>query len=333
MKTYLHNVPPIIREFLGYTETIKGKSPKTVEGYYIDLRTFFRFIKKSRGLVSAALPFEEINIDDVNLELVKTITLTDVYEFLSYIKSERANEAATRSRKVSSIRSFFNYLTSKAGKLEENPVLELEPPKLKKRLPKYLTLEQSLELLQSVDGQYKERDFLILTLFLNCGLRLSELCSLNVSDIRDDGTLRVTGKGNKERTIYLNDSCKTAIKEYLAKRPVDGVKDKNALFLSARKSRITGRGVQYIIDGYLDKIGLSNQGYSPHKLRHTAATLMYQHGGVDVRVLKDILGHENLNTTQIYTHVSDTQMEKAVRANPLSKVKRTKKQETDADIS
>lgn len=326
----LQNLPPILREFLGYIETIKGKSPKTVEGYYIDLRTFFRFIKRSRGLVSPTLPFEEINIDDVDLELVKTITLTDVYEYLSFVKTERNNEAATRSRKVSSIRAFFNYLTSKAGKLEVNPVLELEPPKLKKRLPKYLTLEQSLELLQSVDGPYKERDFLILTLFLNCGLRLSELCSLNVRDIRDDGTLRVIGKGNKERTIYLNDACQEAIRQYLAKRPVDGVKDKNALFLSARKSRLTGRGVQFILDGYLAKIGLSNQGISPHKLRHTAATLMYRHGGVDVRVLKEILGHENLNTTQIYTHVSDAQLERATKANPLAKVKRVEKSSNDA---
>lgn len=320
----MKTAPLILREFIGYMETVKGKSPRTVEGYYIDLRTFFRFIKKSRGLVPSTLPFDKIEIDDVDLKLIETITLTDVYEFLSYAMTERANEAATRSRKVSSIRSFFNYLTLKSGKLKDNPVQHLDTPKLKKSLPKYLTLEQSIELLKSVDGKYKERDFCILTLFLNCGLRLSELCSLNIGDIRDDGTMRVVGKGNKERIIYLNDACKSALKQYLSKREAVNAKDKNALFLSSYKRRINPRSVQLIVEKYLAKAGLSGMGFSPHKLRHTAATLMYQNG-VDVRVLKDMLGHENLNTTQIYTHVSSEQLRQASNANPLSKIKNIEK--------
>lgn len=318
----LSSCPMIIREFLGYTETIKGKSPKTAEEYFLDLRTFFRFMKQSRGLIAKETDFEEITIDDIDLAFIETITLTDVYEFMNYVASIRDNGAAARARKVSSLRAFFKYLTSKTGQLKVNPVQELDTPKLKKSLPKYLTLEQSLELLNSVDGPYKERDYCMLTLFLNCGMRLSELVGLNFSDIRTDNTIRIRGKGNKERIVYLNEACLSALQEYLKVRPVDGVKDKNALFLSKRLQRISPKTVQYIVKKHLGEIGLNGQGYSTHKLRHTAATLMYQHGGVDIRVLKDILGHENLGTTEIYTHLSSRQMEQAADANPLSHVKR-----------
>lgn len=324
----LAEAPAIIREFLGYTETIKGKSPKTVEEYYFDLRTFFRFMKAKRGLVPHSLPLDEISIEDIDLDFVKTVTLTDVYEYMNYVYAERGNGAAARARKSASLRSFFKYLTNKVGKLSVNPVQELETPKLKHALPKYLTLEQSLELLSTVEGDYKERDYCMLTLFLNCGLRLSELVGLNLSDIRKDGTMHVTGKGNKERAVYLNEACLDAIERYKRVRPVDGVKDKNALFISRLNQRISPKTVQFIVKKYLDQIGLNGQGYSTHKLRHTAATLMYQHGNVDIRVLKDILGHENLGTTEIYTHLSSTQMAAAAKANPLSKVKAGAKRKT-----
>lgn len=314
--------PPVIREFLGYMETIRGKSPKTVEEYYLDLRTFFRYIKLRRGLVPPNSDFEQISISDVDLNLIKKIDLTQVFEYMNYLSYERGNSPVTRSRKVSSLRSFFKYLTNKAGKLDFNPVKELETPKIKKSLPKYLTLEQSLELLSKVDGKTKERDYCMLTLFLNCGMRLSELVGIDLTDLHmGNGTVKITGKGNKERIVYLNDACIDAIKRYLAVRPRKNVIDKRALFISGQRKRISPKTVQYIVKKYLAEIDLGGPGYSVHKLRHTAATLMYQHGHVDIRVLKDILGHENLGTTEIYTHLSSEQMSDAASANPLAHVK------------
>jgi site-specific recombinase XerD len=317
----LAEAPLIIREFLGYVETIRGKSPKTAEEYYLDLRTFFRYIKMRRGLVPQKTDFEKISISDISLNLIKTIDLTQVFEYMNYLNSVRGNGSATRSRKVSSLRSFFKYL-NKTGKLDVNPVKELETPKLKKSLPKYLTLEQSLELLSKVDGKTKERDYCILILFLNCGMRLSELVGLNLTDIHfGNSTANIIGKGNKERIVYLNDACLDALKRYLAVRPHEGIIDKNALFLSGQRKRISPKTVQYLVKKYLSRIDLGGPGYSVHKLRHTAATLMYQYGHVDIRVLKDILGHENLGTTEIYTHLSSEQMATAAQANPLSHVK------------
>ena len=317
----LAEAPPIIREFLGYIGTIRGKSPKTVEEYYLDLRTFFRYLKLRRGLVPPDTEFERIGISDVDLDLIRTIDLTQVFEYMNYLSSQRGNSSVTRSRKVSSLRSFFKYLTNKTGKLEVNPVKELETPKLKRSLPKYLTLEQSLELLSKVEGKTRERDYCILTLFLNCGMRLSELVGLNLTDIRaGSSTVRITGKGNKERIVYLNEACLDALNRYLAVRPKEGLIDKNALFISGQRRRISPKTVQYLVKKYLQQIDLGGPGYSVHKLRHTAATLMYQHGHVDIRVLKDILGHENLGTTEIYTHLSNEQMATAAEANPLSHV-------------
>lgn len=318
---YMKEAPNIIKEFLGYMQTIKGKSEKTVDEYYIDLRTFFRYIKISKGLIDSHIKFEDVKIDDINIDIIKEITLTDVFEYMNYLIAERHNGASSRSRKSSSLRTFFKYLTNKTGKLKNNPLTELENPKLKTSLPKYLTLEQCLDLLNSVDGNYKERDYCILTLFLNCGMRLSELVNININDIKSDNTLIITGKGNKERLVYLNNACISAINNYKKVRPIDGVIDKKALFISKQKKRISPKTIQYIVNKYLKKIGLDDQGYSVHKLRHTAATLMYQYGNVDIRILKDILGHENLGTTQIYTHISNEQMQKASISNPLSNIK------------
>ena len=312
---------PVIKDYLLYMQTIKGKSPKTVDEYFSDIRTFFRFIKVSRGIVSASTLFEDIKVYDVDIELIKTITLQDAYEFMNYLLRDRDNNASTRARKTSSLKSFFNYITVKKHLLDKDPIKELETPKRKKSLPKYLTLEQSIELLNAVDGKHKERDYCIITLFLNCGMRLSELVGLNVTDIRPDGTARILGKGNKERIIYLNSACINAITEYLKVRPMDGVKDRNALFISAHLKRMSPKTVQALVYKYLEKIGLDSQGYSCHKLRHTAATLMYQHGNVDIRILKEILGHENLGTTEIYTHLNTQQMENAANSTPLSKIK------------
>ncbi len=318
---YRTEASPLIKEYLNYLLTIKGKSSKTVNEYFMDLRTFFRFIKITNKLVDDEIPFDKIPVNDVDIDLIKTVTLTDAYEFMSYTLTERHNNNTTRARKTSSLKSFFSYLTSKKHLLDVDPIKELDSPKKKKSLPKYLTLEQSIELLNAVDGPYKERDYCILTLFLNCGLRLSELVSLNYSDIRTDNTARITGKGNKERIIYLNSACVDAINAYKLVRPVDGVKDKKALFISRNMNRISPKTVQAMVYRYLEKIGLDSQGFSCHKLRHTAATLMYQHGNVDIRVLKEILGHESLGTTEIYTHLNSEQLKKAASSSPLSNVK------------
>ena len=288
---------------------------------------FFRYLKAQQNGVVLSPSLADTDISDVDIDFLRKVTLADAYAFLSYCKSERDNDAAARARKVSSIRAFFKYLCVQRKLLDENPMQELETPKQKRAQPKYLTLEESLRLLASVEGKYKERDYCILTLFLNCGLRLSELVSINYTDIKDNNTLVVRGKGNKERTVYLNEACVTAIQNYMAVRPVDKVrqKDKTALFLSSRFQRISPKTVQHMVYSYLDKCGLGDRGLSVHKLRHTAATLMYQHGNVDVLVLKEILGHENLGTTEIYTHLVDEQLKKASDANPLSNVKQVKK--------
>ncbi len=322
--SFRDEAPQIVKEYLFYLETIKIKSKKTVDEYYIDLRTFFRYLKKSRKLVPDDVEFEDIKIDDVDIKLIKSVTLNDAYEYMDYLYRERNNQSAARARKCSSLKGFFDFLYSKKHLINSNPIAQLEVPKRKKALPKYLTLEQSIELLNAVEGKYKERDYAILTLFLNCGLRVSEMSGLNYTDIRTDNTMRVVGKGNKERVVYLNYACIDAINDYMKVRPVDGVKDKKALFISRNNQRMSVKTIQAMVYKYLAKIGLDAQGYSCHKLRHTAATLMYQHGGVDVRVLKEVLGHENLGTTEIYTHLSSEQMKNAAESNPLSKVKKKK---------
>lgn len=324
---FIYVFPSFITEFLNYNTVIKNRSSKTVEEYANDLYTFFRFLKMNRGLVAADIPFEEITINDLTIDTVASVTLNDAYMFLVYCKDERENNERTRARKATTLRMFYKYLTVQKRLIDENPLQELDSPKIKKTLPKYLTLEESLALLSAVEGKFKERDYCIITLFLNCGMRLSELVSLNLSDIRSNNTIVVTGKGNKERTIYLNEACIDAINAYLPFRPVDGVKarDRDALFISRQKGRISPKTVQYIVKSTLEKAGLQGRDLSTHKLRHTAATLMYQHGNVDVLAIKEMLGHESLSTTQIYTHIVDEQLQKAAQANPLSTVKAPKR--------
>ncbi len=328
MSNFATDGSELMKDYLYYMQTVKGRSPKTVDEYFNDLRTFFRFMKRHKKIVPANTPDADIKVDDIDLDFVKSVSLTDAYEFMNYLLRVRENDKAARARKTTSIKSFYHYLTVNRGLLKENPLEKLERPKARDKnpLPKYLTLEQSIELLNAVDGKFKERDYCILTFFLNCGMRLAELVAMDYTDIRSDHTAQITGKGNKKRIIYLNDACMSAYEDYMKVRPVEGVRaeDKHALFLSSRNRRISREMVQKIVYKYLEKIGLDAQGYSVHKLRHTAATLMYQHGNVDIRVLKDVLGHENLSTTEIYTHLDSSQIERAAKSNPLSKVKSKK---------
>ncbi len=335
MIDYRTEAPPILRDFLSYHETIKAHSRKTVDEYFLDLRNFFRYLKLLREPSLRGLEFNEIDIMDVDLDFVRSVTLTDVYGYMTYLSRDRVLHqnsrnsdyglnAASRARKISTIRSFYGYLTNKAHLIEQNPVKDMDTPKLKKSLPKYLTLDESVQLLESVGGLNSERDYAILTLFLNCGLRISELCGLNLNDIQGEA-LRVLGKGNKVRVVYLNEACLSALRAYLAvRRPITG-RDQNALFLSSRNERISKSTVHALVKKHVSAAGLDAAQYSSHKLRHTAATLMLQNG-VDVRAVQEVLGHEHLNTTEIYTHVDNDMLRTAARANPLSKVKASEKE-------
>ena len=322
---YDRDCPPILREFLSYHENIKGQSPRTIAEYYLDLRMFFRFIK----MIKLELPyddsFDSIPIRDVDLELIKTVTLQDVYDFLAFLAKDRVWESqsadagigsAARARKLSAIKSFYKYLTVRTKQLSENPVKDLEFPKIRKSLPKYLTLEQTKELLNSVSGRNKTRDYAILMIFLTCGIRRSELAGLNVSDVYPD-RIRVIGKGNKERFVFLSAACRQAISDYMEERKTIVLSDNRALFASQEKNRISTATIHHLVKKHLAAAGLDASLYSAHKLRHTAATMMLS-GGVDVKTVQEVLGHENLNTTQIYTHIENTELKIAAEANPIS---------------
>lgn len=307
-------LPQLLCDYLRYIDVIKNRSQKTVFEYAINLREFISFVVIDKKICNE----KNLNLKLCDNDFFKSITLDDAYKYLSYCKNDKNNSPSTRARKVVAIRQFFKYLSDNKQILDINPMKVLDSPKTKKALPKYLTLEQSVDLLKSVDGKHKERDYAILTLFLNCGLRLSELVALNYNDIKSDNSMRVLGKGNKERIIYLNSACISAVRNYMNVRPKDGVIDREALFLSSRLKRISPKTVQYLVKNFLNKSGLGDMGMSVHKLRHTAATLMYQYGDADVLVLKDILGHENLSTTEIYTHIVDDQKRTAIENNPLA---------------
>ena len=327
---YRTEAPEVLRDFLTYHETIKGHSQATVDEYFLDLRNFFRYLKQKRGLVDKNTDFEDISILDVDIAFVGSVTLTEVYDYLSFLSRERiVNQrsrqknygltASSRARKIATLRSFYKYLTVKVKLLDKNPIQDIDSPKVKKALPRYLTLEESKKLLASIDGKNKERDYCIICIFLNCGLRISEIVGLNLSDISKDH-LRVLGKGNKERIVYLNDATAAAINDYLLVRKGIVATDKNAVFLSNRRSRMSREAVHAMVKQSLLKAGLDPEKYSAHKLRHTAATLMLQNG-VDVRTLQEVLGHEHLNTTQIYTHVDNAELRIAADANPLAEYK------------
>lgn len=315
--------PGFLNSFLDYTATILNKSQNTVKEYNYDLNTFLKYILYHFKMTNEK-DLKQISIRNMSLETVSKITLDDIHSFLFYLTNTYNSKAATRARKVSSIRVFFNYLCNKAGLIEKNPAQNLETPKLDKRIPKYLTLDDSKKLLEAVndmDDRNKERDYAIITLFLNCGMRLSELVNINISNIDfSESKMTVIGKGNKERTIFLNKACMKVITDYLSIRPHDRVKNdsRDALFLSERKERISNRSVQDIVKKELQKAGLDTNKYSVHKLRHTAATLMYQYGNVDIRALQELLGHESISTTEIYTHVNDERVRNAVENNPLA---------------
>lgn len=313
-------LPKTLKDFIFYIEIVLGKSKSTTYEYLLDMQNFFRYMKFKKNNLNKTTLLHEIPINDIELPFVASITTTDIYDYLYYCREIRKNGPRSVSRKMSTLRTYFKYMTVKTHQIEINPMEKVESPTLKKTLPKHLTLEESTELLSVI--RESRRDYAIITIFLNCGLRLAELVSMNLKDISNDYAV-ITGKGNKQRTIFLNPACRSAINDYLAyERPKEGLQDPEALFISRNKRRISRRAVQNIVEKYLHLAGLDGQHLSTHKLRHTAATLMHRYGNIDIRVLQDVLGHENLGTTQIYVHVDDAQVKEASMKNPLSKVKR-----------
>lgn len=324
--------PQILRDFLAYHENIKNQSPKTVAEYFLDLRMFLRFIKLMRNEMPINTDLEIIPIKDIDIHFIRSITTSEIFDFLSYLANDRVFadnlsspgiSATSRSRKLSAIKSFYKYLTIRTKQLSENPVADLEYPKLRKSLPKYLTMKEAAALLQAVSGPNEKRDYAILMLFLNCGIRRSELVGLNLTDLYED-RIRVVGKGNKERFVYFGSACRKAIDAYLPERHKKVLSDNRALFGSRDNNRISVSAVHRLVKKALLQAGLDPDQYSAHKLRHTAATMMLS-GGVDVKTVQEVLGHENLNTTQIYTHIESTELKIAAEANPLSKLDFSKK--------
>ena len=312
--------PAVLRDFLSYHENIKAQSPRTIQEYHLDLRMFLRFMKLMRSDRSLSVPFEDVDIRDIDLDFVASITTSDVYEFLSWLANDRSGgiEASARARKLSAIKSFYKYLTVRTKQIDENPVADLEYPKLRRSLPKYLTLEQSAALLGAVSGTNEKRDYAILMLFLNCGIRRSELVGLNLADVYSD-RIRVVGKGNKERFVYFGTPCRRALDAYLAERNKKVLTDNRALFGSRNGERISVSAVHRLVKKALLQAGLDADQFSAHKLRHTAATMMLS-GGVDVKTVQEVLGHENLNTTQIYTHIESTELKIAAEASPIARL-------------
>ena len=313
------DVHEILRNYLNYMLVIKGRSETTVKEYYYDLRTFFRYIHAISNDLDI-LNLDKINLDNFNDEILKDVSLNDMYEFIAYINNFKSTNPNYKARKVASIRSFYKYLSVTINFMENNPALNLDTPKLKKRLPKFLTLDESINLLRSIDGMHRERDIAIFIIFLNCRLRLSELVGINISNINfEKATLRVIGKGNKERIVYLNNICLEAINNYLNVRPTDvEYNDRDALFISSKKRRISNRMVELLAKKYFKAAGIDESNFSPHKLRHTAATIMYKEGNVDIRTLQQILGHVSISTTQIYTHINNQDMKDAADNNPFN---------------
>ncbi len=324
-KSKLKEYPEFLNDYWFNLVVAKGKSERTVEGYLIDIRTFIRYLLYMN--TSEDVDFNKISIKNFDVSRLEKIKMKEIYEYIYFLQDDRKNNSKSISRKISSLKSLYKYLTKTMMLFENNPTENIELPKLKKSLPKYLTLEQSQQLLESADDETKHsvRDYCIITLFLNCGMRLSELVGLNVSDIDfSERKMKILGKGNKERYVYFNNSCHEALTEYVKSREKSAT-EPDALFLSRKNKRISRRRVEQIVEMYLRKSGLAGQGYSVHKLRHTAATLMYQHGNVDMRTLKDILGHESIATTEIYTHLSDKIRKNAADNSPLANIKKQKK--------
>lgn len=312
--------PEFFNEYLIYLKIVKLLSERTISEYYLDTKMFLKFIHHK---IDSDKLIEDVNINDMSEMELKQITVTDIYNFIFYTADERNNSDKARYRKVSSLRSFFKYLVKVAHIIENDPCKDLDVPVPKAALPKFLSLNESQRLLHASDNKASIRDYCIITIFLNCGIRLSELVGINISDIDFyENRMKVLGKGRKERMIYLNSACIDALNKYLELRKNNKkAKNEPALFISNQNKRISKRRVQQIIEETIKAANLDGKGITTHKLRHTAATLMYQYGNADILTLKELLGHSSISTTEIYTHLNEEKVRNAVESNPLSSIK------------
>ncbi|MDY3119157.1 MAG: tyrosine recombinase XerC [Peptoniphilus sp.] len=325
----------LLDDYLNYLRAARGRSEGTVKEYFYDIRQFLRYLRvRKEGLVVDSL--DAVDIDSVEVDLLRQVEKADIYAYISYLDRERKNNSRTKFRKIASVRSFFDYLTYKVDLLEKNPTEHIDMPKMEKSLPVYLSLEECIRLLHSIQNFkqkdiFRLRDYAITMLFLNCGLRLSELASLNKQDLNNDHTLRIFGKGSKERLVYLNENVRRSIDAYLLARKAQGLDDEEALFLSMRKKRMSNRSIQHMLEKHLKNAGFDTNKYTVHKLRHTAATLMYQFGDEDLKSLQEILGHESISTTQIYTHINVEDIRHTMNQNPLARVDEVEKMLEDVE--
>lgn len=322
----------ILDDYLNYLEAAKGTAQSTIQEYYYNIREFMRFLRVRKEDLDE--DFDQIDIGPIDLAYLRGVDRQDINAYNIYLAKTRKNSVRTRHRKISAVRSFFDTLSNGMDLLEDNPALNVELPKVQKSLPVYLSLEEAIHLLDTVESSsgsalYRTRDYAIITLFLNCGLRLSELSGIDLDHINDKAALRVLGKGNKERVVFLNYSCQEAIGDYLNKRKAQDLDPENlghkALFLSMRKNRMSPRAIQHMIEKHLRNAGFDTSKYSVHKLRHTAATLIYQYGDSDIRTLQEILGHESVATTNIYSHIDNQDVKQAIFDNPLANPRDLKK--------
>ena len=313
--------PEFLNEYLIHIKIVQLLAQRTIEEYYTDIRLFLRYIHESN--LNTGKDIEDIDISDMTVDELRKISVSDIYNFIFYTSDERQNKDRARYRKISSLRNFFRYLEKVAHIIKENPTKDLDVPVPRTSLPKFLSLNESMRLLEAADTADSKRDYCIITLFLNCGMRLSELVGINISDIDFyENRLKVLGKRSKERMVYLNDACVDALQKYLAiRRNNPKATDEPALFISNQNRRISKRRVQQIVEDMIQKAELGGKGITTHKLRHTAATLMYQYGDADVLTLRELLGHASISTTEIYTHLNDENVRNAIESNPLSKIK------------
>ena len=318
--------PEYINEYLVHLRVVKMLSERTIQEYYFDIRLFLKYIRAVQ--TDTDLDIEDMKISDVTPDDLKKISVTDIYNFIFYTSDERHNKDRARYRKISALRSFFKYLTKVAHLIDADPMRDIEVPSPKSSMPRFLSLNESMRLLNASNNSESVRNYCIITLFLNCGMRLSELVGINVSDVDFfENRMRVLGKGRKERMVYLNNACIESINNYLAVRNENHKADSEpALFISNRGTRISKRRVQQIVEETLKLAGLDGKGLSTHKLRHTAATLMYQYGDADVLTLKELLGHSSTATTEIYTHLNDERVRNAVENNPLANINKQNKE-------
>lgn len=313
--------PPLLDRYIKHSIAISNKAKRTVNSYVVDILLFLRFYARLSGKVAENTNLKDIKVKTMTDAEICAVTADDIFSFLYFLADDRKNSPGTRKHKLSSLHSFYNYILLVEKAIDKNPVNYVERPSTKglaTRPPKFLELDQSKALLKTIDGQFQERDYCMILLFLTCGMRLSELTRINLKDFSDK-TLKIVGKGNKPRTVPLNQMCLEAIADYRAIRDgLPNLVDKDAMFVSKRTGkRIGNRQVEKIVTKYIAESGLQATGCTTHSLRHSAAT-MYYRAGVDLQQIARILGHSSTKVTEIYTHIDESSLAEIIDNSPLA---------------